>query len=269
MNAETMILTDRQLREKEFYEKYVTSFDITSDVDLSPVSGKETRPWNSYWSMYHLAEKCYQPGHRLLDFGSGPGDNALRFSHIGYLVEGFDICQSNVDVSRTLFKKYGVESGKFQVSAAEKLPYESDCFHFIAGIDILHHVDVEKSLLECRRVLKPGGIAVFREPFEVPFLDWIRNTLIVRAFAPKSKSFELHITEDERKLNHRDMEIIKSIFPSTKIKQYFLLARFDKFFREGSDPKPSFLEKIDYHLMSVFPFLKVLGGVRIIIMRKK
>ena len=270
MTTETLTLTDRQKREKTFYEQYVESYNINNEIEFAPVRGDEERPWNSYWAVYSYAQTFFTPGAKLLDFGSGPGENALRFSHIGYFVEGFDICEANIVVSRKLFKKFSkAEQANFCVSAAEKLPYPSDHFEFIAGIDILHHVDVEKSLKECKRVLKSGGVAIFREPIEVPFLDWIRNTFIVRVFAPKNKSLDLHITEDERKLNRRDIRIIESVFPNVQYQHFFLLARFDKFYRKGSDSHPSILEKFDHMLLRMFPFLKVLGGVRLIILKKE
>jgi ubiquinone/menaquinone biosynthesis C-methylase UbiE len=270
MTTDTLVLTDRQKREKIFYEQYVESFNFQNEIDLSPVKGDEKRPWNSYWAVYDYAQVLYEPGAKLLDFGSGPGENALRFSHLGYSVEGFDICEANIVVSRKLFKKYGKsESGNFQVSTAENLPYPSEYFDFIAGIDILHHVDVKKSLNECRRVLRPGGVAIFREPIEVPLLDWIRNTFIVRAFAPKTKSLDLHITEDERKLNRTDIQIIQEVFPNVQYLHFFLFARFDKFYRKGSDAHPSILEKLDHGLLRLFPFLKAFGGVRLIILKKE
>lgn len=262
-------LTDRQKREKEYYDQYAGSFDLNREVDFSPVVSKEKRPWNSYWSVYHLAAENFKPNALLLDFGSGPGDNALRFAKIGYKVEGFDISESNVAVSHMVFEKNGFSGqGNFQVSPAETLPYPDNHFDFIAGIDILHHIDIAKSIAECRRVLKPGGIAIFREPLEVPLLDLIRNTWLVKLFAPKKKSFELHITEDERKLNQTDIAVVGKIFPNQVLKRYFLLARFDKFLREGSDPQPSLLEKIDHFLMTKIPALKYLGGVVIFVLKK-
>ena len=262
-------LTERQKREKEYYDQYAASFDFNRQVDFSPVISQSKRPWNSYWAVYHLAAEYFSPNSILLDFGSGPGDNALRFAKIGYRVEGFDISESNVAVSRLVFDKNGFSGrGNFQVSPAEHLPYPDNNFDFIAGIDILHHVDIAKSIHECKRVLKAGGVAVFREPIEVPFLDFIRNTWLVKLFAPKKKSFELHITEDERKLNRGDIDTIRRIFPEAEVRRYFLFARFDKFFREGSDPHPSVLERIDYFLMNKMPFLRYLGGVAIFVLKK-
>jgi ubiquinone/menaquinone biosynthesis C-methylase UbiE len=263
-------LTERQKREKEYYEQYAIQNNHNTKVDFSPVEAQETRPWNSYWTIYQLATESFRSNACLLDFGSGPGDNAARFAKVGYHVEGFDISETNIKNSQALFEKYGLaEKGHFQVAASEALPYEDNSFDFIAGIDILHHVDIEKSLKECKRVLKPGCRAVFREPIEVPILEKIRESWPVQLIAPKKKSFELHITEDERKLNQEDIKIIKSVFTKVMIKRYFLMARFDRFLRNPADPKPSVLEKIDALLFKWFPALKYLGGAVILVLEKE
>jgi ubiquinone/menaquinone biosynthesis C-methylase UbiE len=266
-------LTERQQREKEYYEQFANSFDLSSEIDFTPVdgplSGKERRPWNSYWATYEMSIDLYKEGSRLLDFGSGPGENALRLSKIGYQVDGFDISDKNIEVSKQLFDKYKMtDKGTFQVSSAESLPYEDSSFEVIIGVDILHHIDIDKSVRECHRVLKEGGVAIFREPLEVPILDFIRNLKVIKFFAPTEKSFELHITEDERKLNQVDVDILLNIFPKMEMKKYLFLSRFDKFFRKGSDPQPSILEKIDHFLINNIPGVKYLGGVVIFVLKK-
>lgn len=257
-------MTERQKREKEYYNEFATQFDVSKHpIDMSPItgpmSGKEKRPWNSYWSIYSMAIDTYTTGAKLLDFGTGPGDNALRFATIGYEVEGFDISDANIAIAQKIFQA-NKKKGNFQVSFAEKLPYQDNNFEIIVGIDILHHVDIPKSIKECHRVLKPGGKAFFREPVEVPFLDTIRNTKLVKMFAPKEASFEKHITEDERKLNQIDEIVLSKQFPKMKKHYFFLFARFDKFYRDGEDPTPSIMEKLDYLLMKYLPFMKKLGG---------
>ncbi len=272
-----MALTERQKREKEYYDQYATSFDLNNQIDFSPIDsvlqGRESRPWNSYWAIYQKAIEYYQTSPNdnptLLDFGTGPGDNALRFQRIGYQIRGFDISENNIEVARQLFLKHGIEqAGEFTVSQAESLPYADESIDIIIGVDILHHVDISASIQECKRILKRGGQAIFREPIEVSFWDKIRNMKLVTTFFPNQVSFENHITEDERKLNVHDLKVISEHFPNITIERFVLFSRFDKLFRKNNDPSPSFLEKLDYYLMKVFPGFKNLGGGAIIILKK-
>ena len=49
----------------------------------------------------------------------------------------------------------------------EDLNFKEDSFNLIVGAAILHHLfRPEKTLRECAKILKPGGIAIFFEPFE-------------------------------------------------------------------------------------------------------
>ena len=267
-------LSERQQREKEYYDQFSSNFDINKKIDMAPIHGPiqatEKRPWNSYWAIYEFAIRDFRKGNIVLDFGSGPGENALRFSEIGYFVEGFDISKNNVFTANKLFQHHRrTDQCNFQVGVAESLKYPNGYFQTIIGIDILHHIDIPTSIKECHRVLQKGGKAYFREPIEIKFLDWIRRTKLVRFFAPVEKSFELHITEDERKLNSKDFQDIKSIFKNIKCHRYLLFSRFDKFFRDGADPKPSILERLDHFLFILIPGLKYLGGVVILELTKE
>lgn len=257
-------LTKRQEREREYYNEYAKQYAVDEiRVDFAPIigprEGVEYRPWNSYWAIYEKAYNYMKPGDRLLDFGSGPGENALRFRKLGYEVHGFDISEVNVAIAQKLFRNYG-EVGNFKVANAEKLPYEDETFDLIVGVDILHHVDIPFALTEIKRVLKTGGKALFREPVESPVLDWIRNTSPVLAIAPKETSFEKHITEDERKLNVEDDKILKETFPGLRKNYYDLFSRFDKFYRRGAHSSASFTERFDHFLVKNFPFVRKLCG---------
>lgn len=270
--------TQRQYREKEYYEKYCEQNKISSAIDFSPIDGvikgTERRPWNSYWRTYELPIITYSDltsnmkrELSLLDFGCGPGDNALRFSYAGFKVTGFDICESNINSCKELFAQNNYQ-GTFIVSTAESLPFPDESFEVVAGIDILHHVDIVKSIKEVERVLKKGSLAVFREPIEVPILDNFRNTSLVKMFIPNNASLEKHITEDERKLNKNDLDLIETTFPDITIERSLILSRLDKFLRSPKNTKASFLEKVDYTLCKYVPYYKQLGGAAVIILRK-
>jgi ubiquinone/menaquinone biosynthesis C-methylase UbiE len=208
----------------------------------------EQRPWNPYWHLFALVKERFKPGSRLLDFGCGCGDNSSIFAHIGYQVEGFDISEGNLDVARQLVEKEGLTNQvHFSVQAAESLNYPDAQFDVVAGVDILHHVDISPALAECHRVLRDRGVAFFIEPLSNPLFDTLRNTRLVRRFWPNETSFERHITCDERKLTKEDLKLIGHIFPRHRIDRFRILSRLDVLLHAGLMT----LEKLDYSLRFV------------------
>jgi 2-polyprenyl-3-methyl-5-hydroxy-6-metoxy-1,4-benzoquinol methylase len=267
-----MELTDRQVREREFYQEFVKRSGTVPQVGFAPVDGTERRPWNPYWRVFSLVAREFLArgaNARLLDIGCGPGIAAARYARIGYEVHGFDITEGNVEVARRVASRYGFgRRCSFTTGAAERMPYPDGHFDVAAGIDILHHVEVPAAISECRRVLKPGGVAVFKEPIEVPALDAIRNLTVVRKWVPKSRSLDRHITEDERKLNRNDIAAIRRIFPRIEMRRFLMLARLDRFLRPASSPKPSAFERIDYALARAVPGYELLGGSVLLILTR-
>lgn len=220
----TDTLTPRQQREREFYDRYAQQCD--TKIYLDPITSPHHRPWNSYWHFYRLVRDRFRPGGRLLDFGCGWGSKTIMFAKAGYRVDGFDISEGNLEVGRRLAQENGVaDLVQFHLMPAEQLAFPDDTFDVIAGLDILHHVSVEPSLRECRRVLKPGGMAYFREPLANALFDGLRNTWLLRKLFPNQASLDKHITHDERKLDGNDLRVIRGVFPRCEIDRFRVLAR--------------------------------------------
>ncbi len=262
-------LTPRQAREQEYYDEYARRYPVT-EVTFDPVEGVERRPWNPYWVVYeHAAMRFRGPGSRALDFGCGQGVAAVRLAHLGYEVWGFDVSEANVTAAMALAERHGLAHRcHFSVQVAERLEYEDEMFDFVLGLDILHHVELEPALLECRRVMARGGLGVFREHVEVPALDFIRNLAPMRKLVPKDKSFERHVTEDERKLTPADLDLVSRVFPGARFERFSVLARADRFLRRPDDPRPSRLERLDYFLSGVSPAYGKLGGAVVMLLPK-
>lgn len=264
-----MELSERQRREVEFYGDF-SSQTLTTEVNFDPVSGAEQRPWNSYWRVYQLAMEEYAKGARvLLDFCCGTGATSILFAKVGYEVHGFDITPANIEVAKTLAKRYKLSgSTHFSVCPAENTGFPSDRFDVVMGIDVLHHVEIEQAVMECRRVLKKNGAAIFREPVEAPVFDRLRKSAPIVKIFPKGRSLERHVTEDERKLNAKDLEKIRLIFPSMEADRFTFLSRLDPFLRDPAGKGPSLLERLDYRLLRAVPALGALGGAVVMKMRK-
>jgi 2-polyprenyl-3-methyl-5-hydroxy-6-metoxy-1,4-benzoquinol methylase len=262
------LLTERQRNELKFYEEF-SKCNQPSEVCFDSISGKETRPWNSYWHAIGIVKQNFRSeGQRLLDFGCGIGKSSLIFSRIGYEVFGFDLSPNNIFTAKRLAEKYGMtERTHFSVSVAERLVYADGYFDVVVGFDILHHVNISQALTECSRVLKVGGLAIFHEPVRVPVLDTLRETRFGRWLVPKEASLDRQVTQDERKLTASDLELIRRLDPELSAERFLLLSRIDRFIRNPSSKKQSFLEKMDSKLFRLLPFLKAYGGVIVLLLK--
>jgi 2-polyprenyl-3-methyl-5-hydroxy-6-metoxy-1,4-benzoquinol methylase len=246
--SDSSALTPRQQRERDYYDQFVTQGHADITVNLDAISGRETRPWNPYWRLFDLVKQQYRPGARLLDFGCGWGENTAVFAHMGYQVEGFDISEANVATARQVAETQGLSDRvSLSVQTAENLEYPDASFDVIAGIDILHHVDIARAMAQCRRVLRPGGVAIFREPYLNPVFDTVRNSRLGRKLRPLDVSLDCHITEDERKLTKADLDTIRGIFPGCSVERFRILSRIDAL----APRLPFSTEKVDYRLRGI------------------
>lgn len=261
-------LTERQQREADYYQQFV-QLNPVNEVDFAPVLSSEQRPWSPYWRLCQLVreQRTDQP-QRLLDFGCGWGVSAVTFAKLGYQVEGFDVAQANIDASQKLATAYDMSDRcTFRTMPAEKLDYPDAHFDVAVGVDILHHVELPAALAELSRVLKPGGVAILKEPFVAPLLDRVRTSKLVNLFADRKKSFEkhVHITDDERKLTPQDTKMLTTQFDVENVSYFSLTNRFSRFVPKHYGK----LMRVDYELFRAVPFLKNLGDVRIYMCRNK
>ena len=90
--------------------------------------------------------------------------------------------------------------------ALENLQYNDNTFDIIVGEMVLHHADLEKSINETIRVLKPGGRAVFRETnAQNKILMLARSLLTGRFGIPKLRD------EIENPISKKDIKKITKI----------------------------------------------------------
>ena len=108
-----------------------------------------------------LAAADLQPGQRVLDLASGPGvlAGAAATTVGGGLVVASDIAEGALQEGR---RRAVADSLVFAVADAERLTFADAAFdRLLCGLGLMFFPEAEKSLAEMRRVLKPGGLAVF------------------------------------------------------------------------------------------------------------
>ncbi len=151
-------------------------------------------------------------GKRVLDLGCGYGEASAFFAKRGAAVFGIDVSDGMIDLAQKLAADNGV-APVFSVQGAERLDFEDGFFDVVYGNGILHHIDLERSLPEIKRVLKIGGKAAFVEP--LPYNPAIN---IYRKMATK------HRTLDEKPLSMGQIRQVMNQFRQSAHREYWLTA---------------------------------------------
>lgn len=102
-------------------------------------------------------------GRRVLEVGCGDGALALELARQGAVVTGVDASEQMLEAARQRARDAGVEV-RFQLGAAEALPFPPDQFDLVVAQTILCFVkDGSPAFTEIARVLRPGGRLVIGE----------------------------------------------------------------------------------------------------------
>jgi 2-polyprenyl-3-methyl-5-hydroxy-6-metoxy-1,4-benzoquinol methylase len=114
-----------------------------------------------------LAGLALAPGMRVLDFGCGTGWRSL--TQLGCAVTATDVSATALKLAEDLFVQLppvGVWTRpRFVLFDGRHLDVASESLDRVVCVDALHHVpNPAEVLTELARVLRPGGIAAFREP---------------------------------------------------------------------------------------------------------
>lgn len=264
-------LTDRQAREAAYYDQYSTNHEVQK-VDFAPAVSDQLRPWSPYWSLVrHVRDEFKDSSQRLLEFGCGMGATSVVFAKVGFHVTGIDISEGNCRVARKLAKQCNMEDRcEFHVMPGENLAFDDNTFDIVTGVDILHHVDIPKVLEQLHRVLKPGGVAIFKEPLGDTILERIRECKALLKLAPRDSSLDnhVHITEDERKLNRDEINLIRDTFEVQSERRFSVLQRFYRLLPRKHWNLVWKLQRADYEIMSRCKTIEKLGDIGIFVCRK-
>lgn len=136
-------------------------------------------------------------GKLVLDLGCGNGLNSILVAMRQARVIGLDVSEDLLGLARQRFAINGVTApALFVAGSAHTLALPDGSVDVVLGIAILHHLDLELVAREVRRVLRPGGRAIFQEPVrESRTLKFVRGLIPYRA--PDVSPFERPLTEAE------------------------------------------------------------------------
>jgi len=168
--------------------------------------------------LHHLVRLVAFDGYRgrsVLEVGCGAGVDLARFARGGAVVTGVDLARSAIELAQANFAQQGL-AGTFGVADGEHLPFPDHSFDLVYAHGVVQYTANPKRLVdECRRVLKPGGEAIFQVYNRISWLNALSKLMKVdleHEDAPVLLKFS--IGEFRRLLTgFREVRIVPERFP--------------------------------------------------------
>ena len=181
---------------RDYWNRHIHDLEITDH----PVGSRgffDDLDQYHFEKLHHLLELVpfeQYAGRRVLEVGCGAGIDLARFARSGAVVTGVDISQSAIDLAQSNFSQQNL-IGTFTVADGEHLLVSDSSFDLVYAHGVVQYTPNPQQLVdECRRVLKPGGLAIFQVYNRVSWLNALSKLMNVgleHADAPVLLTFSL------------------------------------------------------------------------------
>lgn len=190
-------------RERIFHnERFVASDSYRSQNKYYAAVRSGSRKYRNI--VYDLAKNS-----DVLEYGCAVGTVSVSLSPVCRSITGIDISDVAIQKATRHADLQGAKNANFFAMNAERMTFPDNSFDLVFGSGIIHHLDVERSLGEISRVLRPGGQAVFWEPLGCnPIINFYRRS------TPQAR------TPDEHPLRPADMDLAKKYFADVDLDFY-------------------------------------------------
>jgi SAM-dependent methyltransferase len=200
-------------------------------------------------------------GKRVLVYGCGDDNAALWFAKHGARVDAIDISPKAIENQHILAALAGLNINAVVMNGND-LDLPSYSYDLVYGNAILHHLELAQAIPEMRRVLKPGGKAIFR--------DVMKGNLFLQAFRFMTPFLR---TSREHPLTTGDLALFARGFTKCDIDHYMLTVLPFRFFVQAVNmgglkrlrvktriPHPdtmyALFDRVDCVLFRLMPFLR-------------
>jgi SAM-dependent methyltransferase len=254
----------RCAREKEFFDRHSNTAEVPDEALRVPAQ-LSAIPEEIRTCFPRLEGTC------VCEVGCGYGVISAWFAQQGATVYAFDVSEANIRIAERAAQVNRVSDRiHLSVMPGECLSYADNLFDLIFGNAVLHHLDLAISAREFYRVLRPGGVAIFREPLgENRLLEWARR-------CPWRSEKHRH-SPDERPLRYSDVDTLRTVFPKVDLREAELLAVLRAVVRKaemGMIAIPRWeramqrLERMDRWLLRHVPLIRPLASYSVLCLHK-
>ena len=166
---------------REYWNRHIHDLEITKHPVGSPGFFADLDQYH-FEKLHHLLRlvdfSAYR-GKRVLEVGCGAGTDLARFAKGGAVVTGVDVAASAIELARRNFQQQGLEAD-LREADGEHLPFADATFDLVYAHGVVQYTADGAALVnECRRVLQPGGEAVFQVYNRISWLNALSKLMKV------------------------------------------------------------------------------------------
>ena len=158
---------------RAYWDTHIHDLDITTHPPGSPGFFADLEQYH-FEKLHHLPRLVpfdQFRGRRVLEVGCGAGTDLIRFARHGATVTGIDLAPSSIALAARNFALEKLPA-HLAVADGEALPFASESFDLVYAHGVVQYTTDDRALVrECRRVLRPGGIAVFQVYNRISWLN--------------------------------------------------------------------------------------------------
>ncbi len=166
---------------RAYWERHIHDLEITKH----PVGSRgffDDLDQYHFEKLHHLLSlidfNAYR-GKAVLEVGCGAAVDLARFAKGGAIATGVDLAASAIDLAKANFSQQGL-AGDFRVASGERMPFPDNTFDLVYAHGVVQYTaDPQQLVNECRRVLKPGGDAIFQVYNRVSWLNALSTLMKV------------------------------------------------------------------------------------------
>ena len=166
---------------RDYWNEHIHDLEISREAPGSRAFFADLDQYH-FEKLHHLLRLVDFDGYRgkrVLDVGCGAGTDLVRFAKGGALVSGVDISPSAVALARQNFSQQSLEAD-LREADGEHLPYADGTFDLVFAHGVVQYTPNSRALVEeCRRVLKPGGDAIFQVYNRISWLNALSKVMKV------------------------------------------------------------------------------------------
>ncbi|HEX6972820.1 MAG TPA: class I SAM-dependent methyltransferase [Vicinamibacterales bacterium] len=166
---------------REYWNRHIHDLEITTHPVGSPGFFADLDQYH-FEKLHHLLRlvdfDAYR-GKHVLEVGCGAGTDLIRFAKGGAIVTGVDVAASAILLAKQNFAQQGLEAD-LREADGEHLPFRTESFDLVYAHGVVQYsADGQALVDECRRVLKPGGTAIFQVYNRISWLNALSKLMKV------------------------------------------------------------------------------------------